>query len=79
MKSFEKSFRVALLVPDETVIPEGYARCVGYDDPSKKLLYVTDWLPGIKPAKDKMNETAQFYSDNDVKFLFFREIRKPKC
>jgi len=79
IKSFEKSFRVALLVPDGFLIPEGYTRCVGYDDPSKSKLYVTEWFSGIKSAKDKMDETAQFYSENNVRFLFFREIRKPKC
>ncbi|MFW9848708.1 MAG: hypothetical protein ACFFF4_06185 [Candidatus Thorarchaeota archaeon] len=79
IKNHEKSFRVALLVPDDTEVPSGYERCEGYNDPSEKKLYVTEWFVGIKPAKDKMDATAQFYTDNNVRFLFFREIRKPKC
>ncbi|MCK5151607.1 MAG: hypothetical protein KAQ65_07200 [Candidatus Thorarchaeota archaeon] len=79
IKGEEKSFRVALLVPDEIIVPEGYTRCVGYDHPSKKKFYVSDWYPSIGPVKEKMNEIAQFYNDKGVKFLFFREIRKPLC
>ncbi len=79
IKSVEKSFRVALLVPDDTIVSEGYERCVGYNDPANKKLYVSEWYPSIAPAKEKMDETALFYNDNGVKFLFFREIRKPLC
>ncbi|MDF1539968.1 MAG: hypothetical protein P1Q69_13810 [Candidatus Thorarchaeota archaeon] len=79
MKRYEKSFRVALLVPDDFEVPEEYTRCEGYQHPSKKRFFKTEWFSGIKGAKDKMNETAEFYSKKDAKFLFFREIREPLC
>jgi len=79
MKSTEKSFRVALLVPDNLEVPERYTLCEGYQHPSEKRFFKTEWFSGIVAAKDKMTETAQFYSDNGAKFLFFREIREPLC
>ena len=79
MRGFEKTFRVALLVPDELQVPEGYFQCDNYQHPSKKRFFFSEWFEGIKKAKDFMSETAQFYSDSNVKFLFFTEIRKPLC
>lgn len=69
--------RVALLTPDEFEIPEGFteAEVQRYDDGT---LYVSDWLDGIKAAKTFIDGAAQFYSDRDLKFLYFREIRKPQ-
>ena len=74
-----KSFRVALLVPKEVEVAEGYLECEGYEHPSGKGMFVTEWFDGIHAARDKMDKTAQFYNDNGVKFLFFREIRQPLC
>ncbi|MHA2025329.1 MAG: hypothetical protein ACW98U_05450 [Candidatus Thorarchaeota archaeon] len=70
-------FRVALLVPDEFDIPEGFTIADAQIDPDKKF-YVSEWHEGIIAAKKAIDAAAQFYSDQDLKFLYFREIRKPK-
>jgi hypothetical protein len=69
------SFRVALLAPDEFERPEGFTLADRQIDPEKKL-YLSDPIDGIKAAKKSIEEAAKFYSDRDLKFLFFREIRK---
>jgi hypothetical protein len=71
------TFRVALLVPDEFEIPEGFTIADSQIDPEKKF-YVSDWIEGIVAAKKVIDAAAQFYSDRDLKFLYFREIRKPR-
>ncbi len=70
-------FRVALLVPDEFDIPEGFTLADTQHDPEKKF-YVSEWQEGIVVAKKAIDAAAQFYTDRDLKFLYFREIRKPK-
>jgi hypothetical protein len=70
-------FRVALLVPDEFELPEVFTLADTQFDPDKKF-YVSDWHEGIIAAKKAIDAAAQFYSDRDLKFLYFREIRKPK-
>ncbi|TFG34324.1 hypothetical protein EU527_03755 [Candidatus Thorarchaeota archaeon] len=70
------SFRVALLAPDEYELPEGFSPCELQVHPDKKL-YVSDWVEGILAAKKAIDVAAQFYSDRDLKFLYFREIRRP--
>jgi len=69
--------RVALLVPDEFDIPEGFTLANTQHDPEKKF-YVSEWQEGIVAAKKAIDTAAQFYTDRDLKFLYFREIRKPK-
>ena len=71
-------FRVALLAPDEYDLPDGFTLCEAQTDPDKKL-YVSEWLQGIVAAKKAIDVAAKFYSDRDLKFLYFREIRKPAC
>ena len=70
-------FRVALLVPDEFDLPEDFTLADSQHDPDKKL-YVSQWYDGIVAAKKAIDEAARFYSDRDLKFLYFREIRKPR-
>ena len=70
-------FRVALLVPDEFDLPDGFTLSKSQYDPDKKL-YVSEWHDGIVAAKKAIDAAAQFYSDRDLKFLYFREIRKPR-
>ncbi len=70
------SFRVALLAPDEFELPEGFTLAAVQIDSEKKL-YLSEPIDGIKAAKKSIEAAAQFYSDRDLKFLFFREIRKP--
>ncbi len=70
-------FRVALLVPDDFELPEGFTLADAQHDPDKKF-YVSEWHHGIAQAKKAIDAAAQFYSDRDLKFLYFREIRKPK-
>ncbi|MBN2230596.1 MAG: hypothetical protein JW779_13490 [Candidatus Thorarchaeota archaeon] len=69
-------FRVALLAPEEFELPEGFTLSDVQTDPDKKL-YFSKAIDGIKAAKKSIEDAAQFYSDRDLKFLFFREIRKP--
>ncbi len=70
------SFRVALLTPDEFELPDGFVLSDTQIDLEKKL-YVSDWYEGIIAAKRAIDIAAKFYSDRDLKFLYFREIRKP--
>ncbi len=69
--------RVALLIPDEFDIPESFTLADTQHDPDKKV-YVSEWFDGIVAAKKAIDVAAQFYSERDLKFLYFREIRKPK-
>ena len=70
-------FRVALLAPDEFELPEGFTLSDSQIDPEKKL-YASEWYDGIVAAKKAIDAVAKFYQDRDLKFLYFREIRKPK-
>ena len=70
-------FRVALLAPDEYELPEGFTLADAQHDPDKKF-YVSDWYEGIVAAKEAIDAAAKFYTDRDLKFLYYREIRKPK-
>ena len=70
-------FRVALLAPDEFKLPDGFTFSDSQIDPDKKL-YVSEWFDGIVAAKKAIDAAAQFYQDHDLKFLYFREIRKPR-
>ncbi len=70
-------FRVALLAPVEYEIPEGFTLADNQIDPDKKF-YVSEWLDGIVAAKKAIDAAAKYYNDRDLKFLYFREIRKPK-
>ena len=70
------SFRVALLVPDEFELPDGFTLSESQMDPDKKL-YLSAVLEGIVAAKKAIDKAAEFYSERDLKFLYYREIRKP--
>ena len=70
------SLRVALLAPDEYDLPEGFTISESQVDPDKKLYY-SEILDGIMAAKKAIDKAAEFYSERDLKFLYYREIRKP--
>ena len=70
------SLRVALLAPDEYELPEGFTISESQIDPDKKL-YFSDVLEGIMAAKKAIDKAAEFYSERALKFLYYREIRKP--
>lgn len=70
------SLRVALLAPDEYELPEGFTLSESQVDPDKKLYY-SEILDGIMAAKKAIDKAAEFYSERDLKFLYYREIRKP--
>jgi hypothetical protein len=74
LETDNSKFRVALLIPESFEIPEGFT-LLRASDPSGKMLYVSEWYPGITKAKNHINDAARFYSDRSEKFLFFREIR----
>ncbi|UCE11167.1 MAG: hypothetical protein JSW61_04305 [Candidatus Thorarchaeota archaeon] len=69
-------FRVALAAPPDFETPEEFVERE-YADLQPKRYFVSAWFDGIDDAKDLMNKTAQFYSDRSIKYLFFRELRKP--
>jgi hypothetical protein len=71
------SFRVALLAPDEFELPEGFSLSETQIDPDKKL-YLSDPKEGIVAAKKAIDAAAKFYNDRDLKFLYYREIRRPE-
>ena len=48
-----KEIRVALLAPVGFEIPEDYSKLEIDDKIPDKILYVTEWLEGIKIAKRK--------------------------
>lgn len=77
MNGSMNKFRVALMTPDGFEIPEGFIQAEKQNPDNEKIRWVTEWIEGIKKAKDEINRAAQFYSDRDIKFLFFRELRKP--
>ncbi len=70
------SLRVALLAPDEYELPEGFIISESQVDQDKKLYY-SEVLDGIMAAKKAIDKAAEFYSERDLKFLYYREIRKP--
>ena len=70
------TFRVALLAPEGFDLPEGFS-IVEVQKSRKKKLYLSECIVGIKAAKKEIEAAAKFYSDRKLKFLFFREIRKP--
>ena len=70
------SFRVALLAPEEFELPDGFTLSESQIDPDKKL-YLSDVVEGIKAAKTEIDKAAAFYSERDLKFLYYREIRRP--
>jgi hypothetical protein len=72
-----KTIRVAILVPESVELPEGFT-IAEIQSESDKTLYVSEWFDGIVKAKKTIDDAAQFYSDLGVKFLYFREIRKPQ-
>ena len=78
MKGQLKEFRVALLAPEGEELPVGFVENEFQNMLPEKKLYVSQWFDGIAAAKKAMNNAAQFYTDRDIKFLFFREIRKPQ-
>jgi hypothetical protein len=75
MRSIERAFRVALLVPKDMEIPEDFFRSDIQNELPEKVLFFSEWFPGIAAAKDAMNGAASFYNERSVQFLFFREIR----
>lgn len=75
MRSIERAFRVALLVPQGVEIPEGFFRSEIQNELPEKELYFSEWFSGIASAKDTMNDAASFYNERSTQFLFFREIR----
>ncbi|MHA1928244.1 MAG: hypothetical protein ACTSV2_06665 [Candidatus Thorarchaeota archaeon] len=77
MKGSMKQFRVALLIPEGFEIPEGFSQAEKQRTDTEKIFLVTEWIDGIKKAKDEINRAAKFYNDREIKFLFFRELRKP--
>lgn len=72
-----KTIRVALLVPEGLDLPEDFTISEVQSE-GDKTLYVSKWFDGIVKAKKTIDDAAQFYSDMGVKFLYFREIRKPQ-
>ncbi|TFH02814.1 MAG: hypothetical protein E4H14_17350 [Candidatus Thorarchaeota archaeon] len=70
------SFQVALLVPEDFELPEGFTLSETQIDPDKKL-YLSEAHEGIKAAKIAIDKAAEFYNERDLKFLYYREIRKP--
>lgn len=77
MEAGTRRFRVVLLAPEGMELPDGYetdsANRVVY---GKRLCY-SKWYDGIKGAKESIEESAKFYTDREIRFLLFSEIRKP--
>ncbi|MBD3407667.1 MAG: hypothetical protein GF411_16235 [Candidatus Lokiarchaeota archaeon] len=73
----KNEFRVALFIPDGLDIPEGIDHISIEIPEEQRQLYVSKWFAGIVPAKKFMNTLEHFYNGLGVKFLSFREIRKP--
>jgi hypothetical protein len=77
MKKGFKVFRVALLVPVEFDVPNEFEESVVQPELPEKQLFVSEWFDGIANAKQLMDKAAEFYGDREIKYLFFREIRRP--
>ena len=75
MRTQDRAFRVALLVPLGFDTPDDFHRLEMQDGIPEREFYVSQWFAGITAAKDAMDEAAMYYKESDIKFLFFREIR----
>ncbi|MHA1858631.1 MAG: hypothetical protein ACTSUU_04210 [Candidatus Thorarchaeota archaeon] len=75
MRTPNRAFRVALLVPVGFDTPEHFERLLMKDEISGREFYVSQWYAGIIAAKDAMDEAAEYYAHRSIQFLFFREIR----
>lgn len=73
----KNEFRVALFIPEGLDTPEGINQLVIENPSEQRRLFVSDWFSGIIDAKKFMNKIEHFYNGLGVKFLSFREIRKP--
>jgi len=77
LETNNREFRVAMFVPVGFELPEGFTRLTS-GDLGEKGFYVSDWYSGINEAKSNIDRAAKFYTDLSVKFLYFREIRRPR-
>ncbi|MCF2137010.1 MAG: hypothetical protein K9W43_07155 [Candidatus Thorarchaeota archaeon] len=75
MRTHDRAFRVALLVPLGFNIPDDFQRLKMQDEIPEREFYVSQWFSGIFAAKTAMEDAAMFYKESDIQFLFFREIR----
>ena len=77
MEAGTRRFRVVLLAPENIELPVDYEI-----DAANRILYgkrvcYSKWYDGIKGAKESIEEAAKFYTEKEIKFLLFSEIRKP--
>ncbi|MHA2118921.1 MAG: hypothetical protein ACW98J_08365 [Candidatus Thorarchaeota archaeon] len=77
LETNNREFRVAMFVPVGFELPEGFTRLAS-GDLGEKGFYVSDWYSGIAEAKSNIDRAAKFYTELSVKFLYFREIRRPR-
>ena len=77
MKGEFKSFRVAMFVPTGLDLPDGFNETDLFNESGEKRFFVSEWYPTIHPAKSEIDAAAQFYTDKEIQFVFFRELRKP--
>jgi hypothetical protein len=70
-------YRVAVLIPPGTEIPEGLTMKPSVDQFEGQQFFVSNWYEKMLDAKDAIMQVAKFYTDLSIQFLFFRELRKP--
>ncbi|MFW9888756.1 MAG: hypothetical protein ACFFER_11260 [Candidatus Thorarchaeota archaeon] len=78
LETNNSEFRVAMFVPVGFEVPDGFTRLTS-GDLGEKGFYVSDWYSGITEAKKSIDKAAKFYSDLSIKFLYVREIRRPRA
>lgn len=66
---------MALLLPEGWEYPTGFER-TEVEMENQKTLYVSEWFDGIVEVKKLMDDAAEFYSKKNLRFLYYREIRK---
>ena len=77
LETNNSEFRVAMFVPVGFDLPDGFTRLAS-GDLGEKGFYVSDWYSEITEAKKSIDNAAKFYSNLSIKFLYIREIRRPR-
>jgi hypothetical protein len=77
MKGSGGPYRVAMLIPVGTELPEGYTLKPEIDNFEDQHFFASIWYNKMLEAKDAIMAAAKYYNDLGIQFLFYRELRKP--
>ncbi|MEM2142066.1 MAG: hypothetical protein QXS20_06440 [Candidatus Thorarchaeota archaeon] len=78
MSRDERAFRVVILIPAGLDAPAEYEEDDDTSELPDKSFFVSKWFSTILEAESSMIGAARFYSKRSVRFVLFRELRKPR-